>query len=317
MAQRLPYTVRFDASYARAVVERTERTAWMHLFRGLAQLPRLALLIGLGLLTVVMGTTLYRDLSASYFGVGKDFDRTTLGVAVWTWGAIVLMVELCVLAVRDAADTPWPGSAPSTGGLFLRATAGSALLGVFEASGLGIVTVLFIVVPCAYLIYAWSLPAALRGLVSSQIALRSLRTVGEPISPGRLATERGKLGRRLVTGRIDTGEGVLSVAGDGGVARLDARDLPSLIQLDAPPQPMVLIAEAHVDDGGYRSGGVRLETGALPIWLLAAAGAPARIAGFRGRLRLAAFLDGIYVATVTLGAVFFAAYIALAKIARI
>jgi hypothetical protein len=304
-----PEFMRADPLYLRAVVERPRATWFQSLLTGLLQLPRLALLLGLGALMVTMGATLVRNLRGWTLVTGLD--RTGLSMALWVWGAGVLLVELCALALRDSAGLAWPGTRPTTLSLFLRALLGLTMLGIVCASGLGLLSTAIVELALGLPLFAWSLPAALRGLHTCSWGLRSLVVPAEPSSPGRLATLHGRLGRRIVVGHLEPGEGALTLHGDGEVARLDRSAEEDVLQLDGPPQPLCVIAEAYVGDGGYRGSGVRLDARGLPVWVIAADGVRDRLAGFRARLRLAAVIDAGYVGAVVLGGVFYASYIGL------
>jgi hypothetical protein len=306
---RTPEFMRPDRLYLRAVIERPRATFFESLWTGLMQLPRLALLLGFGALTLAMARALGRqllDLRTEHL-----LDRASFGMALCVWGSGVLLVELCVLAVRETAGLAWPGTQPSTISLFMRGLLAMTMVGIFGATDLGLLPTTLVELAIAVPLFAWSLPAALRGLHTCRWGLRSLATTAAPSSPGRLATLRGRLGRRLVVGHLEPGEGALTLRGDGEMARLERSAEGEVVQLDGPPQPLCVIAEAHVDDGGYRGSGVRLDSGGLPVWVLAAEDVRERLAGFRARLRLAALLDGASVAAVGLGAVLYAGYLGL------
>ena len=296
-----------DTTYLRAVVERPQATFWQALGRGLVQLPRLALFLGLGAVTVTFIGALALTMRETLRGAA--FDRMSIGVLLWTWGAIVLLAELCVLAVRDAAGLAWPGAAPSAVSLLLRALLGLAMIGILSAASIDRVTLFSLELSFGAVLFAWWLPSALRGIHTCRWGLRSLAAGGAPSSPGRLATLRGRLGRRLVVGRLERDAAAVTLRGDGELARLERRPDDVLVQLDGPEQALCVIAEAHVDDGGYRSAGVRLDAGGLPLWILAADGVEARLAGFRARLRLAARLDAFHVGAAVLGGVLVALYL--------
>ena len=306
-----------DPAYLRALVDRPPSSLGAALWRALSQTPRLLLVFFLGVVLVGFTILLWAMLDPTQPRLGGDAARFGCVFSVVTWWTALVIVEICLVGVREAAALPWPGAVPNTTGATLRLVA-LWLAGFFVTMIHPAIVAVLITLVLGQILCGGGLRDALRSAATARWGLRSLRYGGAISTPAKLASLSGTLGRRALRGRRDAGDQTIAIIADGVVARVGGQDGP-ILMIDAATH-LCVVADARSDGGGYRSAGVELSSGGLPIWLFADAPDDVlhqRFAQLRSRIRMGGFLDRLYLAVFVLGGAACAAYgIALYLVAR-